>query len=103
MRERSAVPFRSAAPPASGLVDALAGTWQELADTLQVLFAVSCEIDEWREQVWEWIKSYQDLALEYLRKDIPPEPSSRDEPEDGADLHEMLIAMQQLLSPVESA
>lgn len=85
------------------LADARADTWQELADALQVLFAVSCEIDEWRQQVREWIKSYQDLALEYLRKDMPPEPSSRYEPEDGADLHEMLRTMQQLLGPVESA
>lgn len=85
------------------LADARADTWQELADALQVLFAVSCEIDEWREQVREWIKSNQDLALEYLRKEMPAEPSPGDTPEDGADLHEMLRAMQQLLSPVEGA
>lgn len=80
-----------------------AEAWQELADTLQVLFAVSCELDEWRDQVREWIKTHQDLALEYLRQDIPAMPEAAELPQAQADMNEMLRTMQQLLSPAEGA
>lgn len=57
------------------LADCGADTWQKLADSLQLFFAVSCEVDEWREQVREWTKEYQNLALEYLRREVPAQPA----------------------------
>ena len=78
-----------------------AGTWQEIGDTLQLMFAATCELDEWREQVREWIKEFQNLALEYLQKEVPAESTH---PELGAEATEvelMLRAMGNIIRPVE--
>ncbi len=54
------------------LAEIRARTWTELADALQMLFAVSCEVDEWKERVQTWIQQHQSLALEFLRRELPP-------------------------------
>ena len=51
-----------------------ARTWQEAFDAMQVLFAVSCEVDEWRDKTSNWIKQYQNLALEILRNEAVVTP-----------------------------
>ena len=50
------------------LADARMETWPEVQDTLNVLFAVSCELDDWRERMQGWVKRYQNQALTYLRR-----------------------------------
>lgn len=43
-------------------------TWQELRDALHLLYAVSFELEDWKERVEGWIKRYQNQALACLRK-----------------------------------
>lgn len=50
------------------LADVRLGTWPEVQDSLHVLFAVSCELDDWRERVQGWVKRYQNQALTFLRR-----------------------------------
>ncbi len=44
------------------------GSWQELRDSLHLLYAFSFEIEDWKERVSGWIKRYQNQALACLRK-----------------------------------
>lgn len=50
------------------LADVRLGSWPEVQDTLNVLFAVSCELDDWKDRVQGWVKRYQNQALTYLRR-----------------------------------
>ncbi len=43
-------------------------TWTEVHDALNVLFAVNCELDDWKERLQGWIKRYQSQALAHLRR-----------------------------------
>ncbi|MBI3992164.1 MAG: hypothetical protein HY342_02735 [Candidatus Lambdaproteobacteria bacterium] len=47
-----------------------AGTWQEVEDSLHLLFAVVSEIEDWRTRVQRWVKRYQERALVYLRRGL---------------------------------
>jgi len=80
------------------LADARAGTWQQLADAVQLLFAVSCEADEWKGRVREWIQEYQNLALDYLRKEVPAHPAPPGDPGRRLEVEQMAEMMRTLLS-----
>jgi len=75
-----------------------ARTWQEVFDAMQVLFAVSCEVDEWRDKTRNWVQQYQNLALEVLRNEAAVAP------EDGAIANEdqtvaqMAVVMRKMLA-----
>ncbi|MCZ6472293.1 MAG: hypothetical protein O6934_02545 [SAR324 cluster bacterium] len=87
----------------SALADGRAETWQELSDTLQLLFGVSCEVDEWRDQVRERITEYQLLALEYLRREVPLQPAPLAEESASRQVQDMAKVMRQLLNSGGSA
>ena len=46
-------------------------TWQETRDSMQVMLAVSFDLEDWKERVTGWIKRYQNQALACLRKSDP--------------------------------
>ena len=50
-----------------GLGDVAVTTWPQVQDALNMLFAVSCELEDWRERLDGWIKRYQNQALRFLR------------------------------------
>ncbi|MBI4082974.1 MAG: hypothetical protein HY423_10225 [Candidatus Lambdaproteobacteria bacterium] len=52
----------------ASLADLRAGTWPEVMDALQMLFAVSSEVEEWLARVKGWIQRHQNRALGYLRR-----------------------------------
>ena len=43
-------------------------TWPEVRDSLHLLFAVSSEVDDWKENVQNWTKRYQGQAMSCLRR-----------------------------------
>lgn len=53
------------------LRDVRCGTWDEVSDTLHMVYAVASEIEDWRERTARWIKRYQNRALVYLRRGVP--------------------------------
>lgn len=50
------------------LADVRMETWPELRDALHLLYAVSFELEDWKERIVGWIKRYQNQALACLRK-----------------------------------
>jgi hypothetical protein len=50
------------------LAEARLDTWPQVQDTLNLLFAVSCELEDWRERLDGWIRRYQNQALRFLRQ-----------------------------------
>ncbi len=50
------------------LADVQLGGWPQVQDTLNLLFAVSCELEDWTERMDGWIKRYQNQALRFLRQ-----------------------------------
>jgi hypothetical protein len=50
------------------LAEARLNAWPQVQDTLNLLFAVSCELEDWRERLSGWIRRYQNQALRYLRQ-----------------------------------
>jgi flagellin len=80
------------------LADARANTWQELADSVQLLFAVSCEADEWKGRVREWIQEYQNLALDYLRKEVPAQAKPPGDVQRQLEVERMAEVMRNLIS-----
>jgi len=55
----------------SGLADARVATWPQVQDTLNLLFVVSCELEDWGERLGGWIERYQGQALRFLRQHGP--------------------------------
>jgi hypothetical protein len=53
------------------LADIRLNAWPQVQDTLNLLFAVSCEIEDWREKIDGWIRRYQNQALRFLRQSGP--------------------------------
>ena len=51
----------------ASLADVRAGTAEEIMDSVQLLFSLSCEVDEWTDRVRAWSERYQNRALAYLR------------------------------------
>jgi hypothetical protein len=80
------------------LADARANTWQELADSVQLLFAVSCEADEWKGRVREWLQEYQNLALDYLRKEVPAQAKPPGDVQRQLEVERMAEVMRNLIS-----
>jgi hypothetical protein len=58
--------------------------WPQVQDTLNLLFAVSCELEDWRERLDGWILRYQNQALRFLRQCGPGGAPLSDE---GQELH----------------
>jgi hypothetical protein len=52
----------------ASLADVRVDAWPATQDTLNVLFAVSCELDDWKERMGGWEKRFQNQALAYLRR-----------------------------------
>ncbi|MDH4225545.1 MAG: hypothetical protein OEW12_07860 [Deltaproteobacteria bacterium] len=50
------------------LADIRASTWDELLDTLYMLYSISGELEEWKERAAIWIERYQNRALAVLRR-----------------------------------
>ncbi len=73
------------------------GTWQELEDSLHMLYAVTSEIEDWRTRVQRWIKRYQDRAVTYLRRGLPLPgmPAGAAEPMPSAQT--MAVALQKIM------
>jgi len=46
-------------------------TWPQVQDTLNLLFVVSCELEDWGERLGGWIERYQGQALRFLRQHGP--------------------------------
>jgi hypothetical protein len=46
-------------------------SWPQVQDALNLLFAVSCELEDWRERLDGWIQRYQNQALRFLRQNGP--------------------------------
>lgn len=80
------------------LGDIRAGTWQEIADAVQLLFAVSCEVDEWKGRVNDWIEQYQGLGLDYLRKEIPLQEAPSGEQRRRVEAEKMAKVMRKLIA-----
>jgi hypothetical protein len=57
----------------TSLNDVRLNTWPQVQDALNLLFAVSCELEDWRERLDGWIKRYQNQALRFLRQNGPDE------------------------------
>lgn len=61
-------------PSAYGALDDMRfDTWQELRDSLHLLFAVSCEMDDWKANIKSWVKRYQNMAMACLRRGSTPQ------------------------------
>jgi hypothetical protein len=62
------------------LADLRLEAWPQVQDALNMLFAVSCELDDWRDRIREWIVRFQNQALTCLRRGIsadgPPRMSN---------------------------
>ena len=56
------------------LAEARLTNWPQVQDTLNLLFAVSCELEDWRERLDGWTRRYQNQALRFLRQNGPGEP-----------------------------
>jgi len=81
-------------PSGFGCLDEMRfSTWMEVRDSLHMLFAVSCEVDDWKENVQNWIKRYQGQAMTCLRRGriglglpVAEAPGTREEAEHMAKL-----------------
>ena len=80
------------------LAEVKAESWQELADAVQLLFAVSCEVDEWKGRVRDWIEEYQALGLDYLRKEVPVQTAPVREPEGRMEAEKMAAVMRKIIA-----
>lgn len=74
---------------------------QEIFDAMQMLFAVSCEVDEWKERCNNWLKQYQNLALEILRNEvpIPQRPTAEGGRARQAQVEHMANTMRRMIGP----
>jgi len=73
-------------------------TWQEVRDSLHMLFAVSCEVDDWKGNLESWIKRYQGQALACLRRGrIDPDDDSGDNPGDAREAEQMAMLLKELI------
>ena len=77
-----------------------AGTWQELEDSLQMLYAVLSEIEDWRTRVQRWVKRYQDRAMVYLRRGLRlNDPAGADGAGSGRQVELMATALKGVMRP----
>ena len=56
---------------AENLAELRGRTWRELKDALHMLFAVSCELDDWKARIETWVQRYQGKAMVLLSKSQP--------------------------------
>jgi hypothetical protein len=77
-----------------------AGSWQELEDSLHMLYAVISEIEDWRTRVQRWVKRYQDRAMVYLRRGLtlngPAQPGGA---VSGRQAEQMATALKEVMRP----
>ncbi len=73
------------------------GAWPEVQDTLNVLFAVSCELDDWRERMQSWVKRYQNQALTYLRRRASGDDRPLLSPQRACEAEEMAKMLRQAI------
>jgi hypothetical protein len=79
------------------LADARMECWPEVQDTLNMLFAVSCELDDWKEKVHGWVKRYQNQALSYLRRRFGCEVSPLLSPQRASEAEHMARTLREAL------
>lgn len=68
-------------------------TWQEVSDSLHMIYAVVSEIDDWEERMKRWIKRYQNRAMVYLRRGLPLSGIEPGEGFTGSEIQEMAGAL----------
>jgi len=79
------------------LADLRAESWDELLDSLQMLFSVSSEVEEWRDRVGLWIQRYQNRAMAYLRRGAPAGQEPVAEEQQAHEAEQMAVMLKKLI------